>query len=405
MVAKLVKKQDSSYIIFYICAYLFLNFIRLSKLNTMEKQKQSQRLLSLDALRGFDMFFIMGGGSLFVALATLVPTPFFESIAAQMSHAKWGAGFTFEDIIFPLFLFIAGISFPFSLEKQRERGMSEAAIYKKIIRRGITLVVLGFVYNGLLNLNFETQRYASVLARIGLGWMFGALIFVNTRTITRVWIVAAILIGYWLLLFIPAPDGNGEELFTREGNLACYIDRLLLPGRLHGGNYDPEGILSTLPAIGTALLGMFTGEFVKLRREGLTETKKVVYMLAVGGCLLAIGLLWGLFFPINKYLWTSSFVCTVGGISAILFAVFYYIVDVKECRGWTLFFTVIGTNSITIYLAQVFINFTFTANAIFGGFIGLFPETAQPLLGAIAYIAVCWGFLYFLYRQRIFLKV
>ena len=177
------------------------------------------------------------------------------------------------------------------------------------------------------------------------------------------------------------------------------------PGRLHGGNYDPEGILSTLPAIGTALLGMFTGEFVKLRREGLTETKKVVYMLAVGGCLLVIGLLWGLFFPINKYLWTSSFVCTVGGISAILFAVFYYIVDVKECRGWTLFFTVIGTNSITIYLAQVFINFTFTANAVFGGFIGLFPETAQPLLGAIAYIAVCWGFLYFLYRQRIFLKV
>ena len=101
--------------------------------------------------------------------------------------------------------------------------MSEAAIYKKIIRRGITLVVLGFVYNGLLNLNFETQRYASVLARIGLGWMFGALIFVNTRTITRVWIVAAILIGYWLLLFIPAPDGNGAELFTREGNLACYM--------------------------------------------------------------------------------------------------------------------------------------------------------------------------------------
>lgn len=169
----------------------------------MEKQKQSRRLQSLDALRGFDMFFIMGGGALFVGLATLIPTPFFQSLADQMNHAKWGAGFTFEDIIFPLFLFIAGISFPFSLEKQRERGMSEAAIYKKIVRRGITLVVLGFVYNGLLNLNFETQRYASVLARIGLGWMFGALIFVNTRTITRVWIVAAILIGYWLLLFIP----------------------------------------------------------------------------------------------------------------------------------------------------------------------------------------------------------
>lgn len=372
----------------------------------MEKQKQTQRLQSLDALRGFDMFFIMGGGSLFIALATLIPTPFFQSVADQMHHARWGAGFTVEDIIFPLFLFIAGISLPFSLAKQREHGMSEAAIYKKIIRRGITLVVLGCVYNGLLNFDFETQRYASVLARIGLAWMFGALIFVNTRTITRVWIVAAILIGYWLLLaFVPAPDGNGAEVFTREGCFACYIDRLLLPGRLHGGNYDPEGILSTLPAIGTALLGMFTGEFIKLQKKGLTETKKVLYMLCAGAVLLVIGLLWGLFFPINKYLWTSSFVCTVGGISMLLFALFYYIVDVKGIRGWTPFFTVIGMNSITIYLAQEFVNFTFTANAIFGGLIGLTPETAQPLFGAIAYIAVCWGFLYFLYRQRIFLKV
>ena len=113
-------------------------------------------------------------------------------------------------------------------------------------------------------------------------------------------------------------------------------------------------------------------------------------MLAVGGCLLVIGLLWGLFFPINKYLWTSSFVCTVGGISAILFAVFYYIVDVKECRGWTLFFTVIGTNSITIYLAQVFINFTFTANAIFGGFIGLFPKQPNHCWGRLL-ISLCAG--------------
>lgn len=371
----------------------------------MEKQKQPQRLQSLDTLRGFDMFFIMGGGSLFIALATLVPTPFFQSVAAQMHHAQWGAGFTFEDIIFPLFLFIAGISFPFSLAKQRGSGMTDAAIYKKIVRRGITLVVLGLVYNGLLRFDWETQRCASVLARIGLGWMFGALIFVNTRTITRVVIVVALLVGYWLLLFIPAPDGAGAGLFTQQGNLTCYIDRLLLPGRLHGGNYDPEGILSTLPAIGTTLLGMFTGEFVKLQKQGLTEAKKVAYMLAAGVALLAIGLLWGLFFPINKYLWTSSFVCTVGGISMLLFATFYYIVDVKECRGWTLFFKVIGMNSITIYLAQAFVNFTFTADAVFGGFVGLFPETAQPLLAAMAYIVVCWGFLYFLYRQRIFLKV
>lgn len=371
----------------------------------MEKQIQAQRLQSLDALRGFDMFFIMGGGSLLVALATLFPVPFFEAIAAQTSHVEWN-GIHTEDMIFPLFLFIAGISFPFSLVKQREHGMSDAAIYRKIIRRGLTLVLLGFIYNGLLNFDFENQRYASVLGRIGLAWMFAALIFVNTRTITRIWITSAILIGYWLLLaFVPAPDANGAGVFTMEGCLVGYVDRILLPGKLYLKIHDPEGILAVLPAIGTALLGMFSGEFIKMQKKGFTETKKVVWLLAGGAVLIAIGLLWNLFFPINKNLWTSSFVCLVGGISMILFALFYYIIDIKGYRRWTLFFTVIGMNSITIYLAQHFINFTYTSKAIFSGLAGLMPENAQPLVFAIGYIAVCWGFLYFLYRKRVFLKV
>lgn len=371
----------------------------------MEKQKQSQRLASLDALRGFDMFFIMGGGSLFVALATLFPTPFFQAIAGQMQHVPWH-GLAVEDMIFPLFLFIAGISFPFSLAKQREHKLTDTAIYRKVIRRGLTLVLLGFIYNGLLDFNFEQQRYASVLGRIGLAWMFAALIYVNTRTITRICIVASLLIGYWLLLaFCPAPDGGGAGAFTMEGCLVGYVDRVLLPGRLHLTIHDPEGLLAILPAIGTALLGMFTGEFIKLQKKGLTEEKKVLWLLAAGGLLIVVGVLWGLFFPINKNLWTSSFVCTVGGISMILFALFYYVIDVKNCKGWTLFFTVIGMNSITIYLAQRFIRFSYTADSVFGGLAKLMPEAAQPLVGAIAYIAVCWAFLYFLYRQRIFLKV
>ena len=373
----------------------------------MEKQNKQlpKRLQSLDALRGFDMLGIMGGSGLFIALAAWCPNPFFQSLAEQMEHVAWD-GFHIEDMIFPLFLFIAGISFPFSLAKQRGNGMTDAAIYKKIIRRGITLVVLGFIYNGLLSFNFDHQRYASVLGRIGLAWMFAALIFVNTKTITRVYITGAILVGYWLLLALcPAPDGNGAGAFTMEGCLVGYIDRILLPGRLHLKIHDPEGLLSTLPAISTALLGMFTGEFVKLQKEKLTETKKVVMMLAVGIALIVIGSVWDLFFPINKNLWTSSFVCFVGGISMILFAVFYYIIDVKNCRSWTLFFTVIGMNSITIYLAQHFIKFSFTSEAIFGGLIKMFPEAAQPFFAQVAYIAVCWGFLYFLYRQRIFLKV
>lgn len=368
-------------------------------------EKQTQRLQSLDALRGFDMFFIMGGGSLFIALATWFPIPFFQAIAGQMHHVPWD-GFTFEDMIFPLFLYIAGISFPFSLDKQREKKMTDNAIYKKIVRRGLTLVLFGIIYNGLLSFDFEHQRYASVLGRIGLAWMLAALLFVRTRTLTRVWITAGILVGYWLLLcLVPAPDGNGAGAFTMEGCLVGYIDRVCLPGRLHQTVHDPEGILSTLPAVATALLGMFTGEFIKLRKKTFTEGKKVFYLLGAGSLLLVLGVVWGLFFPINKNLWTSSFVCLVGGMSAILFAIFYYIIDVKGYQGWTFFFRVIGMNSITIYMAQEFVSFSYTSNTLFGGMVGLLPEAAQPLAGAIAYIAVCWGFLYILYRQKIFLKV
>lgn len=233
----------------------------------MEKQKQSRRLLSLDALRGFDMFFIMGGASLFVALATLFPNSFFQAIGGQMDHVEWD-GLTHHDTIFPLFLFIAGISFPFSLEKQREQGKSESDIYKRIVRRGITLVLLGCVYNGLLQFDFANLRCASVLARIGLGWMFAALLFVHFRTSVRAWIAGTILVGYWVwIAFIPVPGAEAGP-FTLEGNWVGYVDRLLLPGRLHQGFFDPEGLLSTLPGIVTAMLGMFTGEFIKLRKEG-----------------------------------------------------------------------------------------------------------------------------------------
>ena len=372
----------------------------------MEKQKQQpQRLQSLDALRGFDMLFIMGGASLFVALATLFPNPFFQAIAGQMEHVEWN-GLAHHDTIFPLFLFIAGISFPFSLEKQRGKGMTEGAIYKKIVRRGITLVFLGLVYNGLLSFEFDHLRCASVLARIGLGWMFAALLFVRFGWKVRAGITVLILVGYWLAMaFVPVPDAGGAGPFTLEGNLVGYIDRLLLPGRLHETVFDPEGLFSTVPAIATAMLGMFTGEWIKLRKEGLTDRNKVLCLVGAGAVLLIVGLLWSLVFPINKKLWTSSFVCVVGAYSVWMFALFFYIIDVLGWRKWTLFFTVIGMNSITIYLAQRFIRFSYTSEAIFGGLAKLMPETAQPLVSAIAYIAVCWGFLYFLYRQRIFLKV
>ena len=190
-----------------------------------------------------------------------------------------------------------------------------------------------------------------------------------------------------------------------EGCLVGYVDRLLLPGRLHLTIHDPEGLLSTLPAVVTAMLGMFTGEFIKWKKEGLGGTRKVAVLATAGVGLVAVGLIWNLFFPINKQIWSSSFVCFVGGISTLLFALFYYVIDVKNHRRWTLFFRVIGMNSITIYLAQHFIRFSYTNQALFGGLSKLVPESAGPFVLAVGYIAVCWGFLYVLYKQRIFLKV
>lgn len=372
-----------------------------------EKRQMPGRLQSLDALRGFDMFFIMGGAALIASLASVFPCDFTALLARQMDHVQWN-GLAHHDTIFPLFLFIAGISFPFSLEKQRLQGKSQADIYKKILRRALTLVLLGIVYNGFLStLDFASQRYASVLSRIGLAWMLGALIFMNTGWRTRAWIVSAILVAYWLVTaFVPAFDAPaGADPLSREGCLQGCIDRLLLPGALYCGDFDPEGLLSTLPAVCTALLGMFTGEWIKYEREGLSESRKVFCMVCAGLGLLVVGLVWSLVFPLNKMLWSSSFVCVVGAYSLLLFALFYYVIDVRNHRGWTLPLTVVGMNSITIYMAQSFVDFSYTSKAVLGGLTDLLPPPARPFLTAAAYTGVCWLLLYFLYRKRVFLKI
>ena len=369
------------------------------------KDFKTDRLMSIDALRGFDMLFIMGGAALLIALAEWFPCSFTQAIAEQMEHVEWH-GLRHHDTIFPLFLFIAGISFPFSLAKQRGQGKSEWRIHRKVIYRGLMLVFLGVVYNNLLEFDFENLRYASVLGRIGLAWMFAALIFMHTGWKTRVVITAVLLVGYWLVAgFIPAPDGGGEDIFSAQGSIVGYVDRILLPGRIYYGNIDPEGILSVIPAIGTALLGMFTGEFVKGQRTKDNGPRIVLWMILAGIVLLAIGLLWNEVFPINKKMWTSSFVMVVGAYSVLMFALFYYIIDVLNWRKWTLFFTVIGMNSITIYLAQKFIKFSYTSEKLFGGLVKLMPENSQAFFTQVAYIAVCWLFLYFLYKKRVFLKV
>ena len=363
------------------------------------------RLASIDALRGFDMFFIMGGAGLLAALAQWFPCGFTEALAEQMDHVEWD-GLRHHDTIFPLFLFIAGISFPFSLQKQKEKGKSMTSIYLKILRRGLMLVLLGMIYGGLLKFEFATLRFPSVLGRIGLAWMFAALIF--TATGKKVWpkvaVVPVILIAYWLVsAFVHSPGVDPSiDPLTREGNIACYIDRTLLGAHCYRPDYDPEGLLSTIPAICTAMLGMLTGLFVQRSKP---TSKTALVLFAVGVVFAILGAAWNIIYPINKALWSSSFVLAVAAYSLIMFALFYYVIEVLGWRRWTLFFTVIGMNSITIYLGQRFINFSYTSERLFDGLVKLMPEDSQAFFSKAAYIAVCWLFLYFLYRKRVFLKV
>lgn len=370
-----------------------------------ETQKPSKRLYSLDALRGFDMFWIMGGEAIFTGLATLTGWPVLKWWAIQLEHVQWH-GFHFYDMIFPLFLFIAGISFPFSLAKRISMNVRRISIYKHIILRGMILVLLGILYNNGVRFDFGNLRYGSVLGRIGLAWMFAAIIFMNTKLYQRIIWFWFLLLGYWLLLLLfPATDLGSSDPFSQTGNLASYIDRLIMPGRLYRVNHDPEGLFSTIPAISTALLGMFTGEFLLSKYLDDKQLRKVLYMALAAVGLIILGQIWNLGFPINKNLWSSSFVCYVGGLSLLLFTVFYLIIDVLKLRKWAFFFVVIGMNPITIYLAERIINFRSASNFFFGWVIETFPKTWAPFLGGIAVTTVGWVFLYFLYRKKIFLKV
>lgn len=374
------------------------------------------RLLSLDALRGFDMFWIMSGENVIHAMAKATGWPVLLWMSAQLHHTVWN-GITFYDMIFPLFLFIAGVSMPYSFHNKMEKaGVSDPKnlpagekkkIYLSMIRRTVILLFLGLVVNGLFKFNgVEHTRFASVLGRIGLAWFFAGLIYMNFNLKGQLWCFAAILIGYWVaMMFIPVP-GYGAGVLTMQGSLESYVDQLFLPGRLHDPGHDPEGILSTIPAIASALLGVFTGQFLKNNSPKWSMYKKGLLLLAAGLVLIALGSLWNLNFPINKRLWSSSFVLFVGGWSMIFLSVFYLIIDVAGFRKWTFPFMLIGVNSILIYLAaEGMVDFKYTSNFLFGGLIHLTSVNWQDTFTAISVVLTQLALLYFLYKNKIFLKI
>lgn len=363
----------------------------------------SQRLYSLDALRGFDMFWIMGAEEIVGGLAKATGAPFWETISDQLTHPAWN-GFHFYDLIFPLFLFMAGVATPYSIGKELEKGKSKQQLIMRVIRRGLVLVVLGVIVNNGLEIKPLAEiRFPSVLGRIGLAYMFANIIYLYTRQTTQIIWFCALLIGYWLLLLTNSAPGFPMGDLTMEGNFASYIDRLIIPGKLYLGIHDPEGLVSTIPAIGTGLLGIFAGNLLK--NSPVTMRRKAL-QLAVMGVLFLIGAqLWNLVFPINKNLWTSSFVLLTGGWSLLLLSLFYFIIDVQGFKKWSFFFAIIGMNSILIYMSGRFINWGYTSKAFFGWMGQLAGDPYNLVVMALCYVMVKWVFLYFMYKKDVFLRV
>jgi predicted acyltransferase len=364
----------------------------------------SRRVVSIDALRGFDMFWITGGGAFVSGFLAWVGTPVAMMLAGQLEHAPW-TGFRFEDLISPLFLFIMGASMPFSLSRRLERGDSRRELYAHIFKRVLILYMLGLIYNGLLDFQFDKLRFAGVLPRIAWTYLFAALIVMNASVRKQAVWTAALLIGYWAAMtFIPVP-GVGVGSFEPNANLADYLDRFLLPGRhnsygLNKGG-DALGVLSTIPAVASVLIGVLAGHRI---RAAVSPNRTVREFITAGGVLLVIGLLWDLAFPINKLLWTSSYVLFAGGWSLLLLALFYWIIDVRGYRAWAFPFVVIGMNAITIYVLHRFIYFESIAKIFVGGMIPHMGSFGKPFL-AFAVMLVEWLLLYFFYRRKLFLKV
>ena len=406
--------------------------------NPTSSAASESRLVSLDALRGFDMFWILGADSFVYALHEMSQTAPTKFLATQLDHAEW-QGFHFYDLIFPLFVFMMGVSTVFSLTKIIEREGRAAAV-KRVVKRGILLFIVGLIYSGGFTNPWPDMRLMGVLNRIALCYTFGGLLFIFFRTRTLVAVAAALLLGYWALLaLVPFPDvrpiPGGDAIITKEAgftnvaqlNMAStnlihgsyvqgvtlpnYIDQKYLPARKYDGTYDPEGILSTLPAFVTGLLGIFAGLLIK--NQSVPDAKKVLWLLGAGAAGVALGFLWGLEFPVIKKIWTSSYVLVAGGYSAMLLGAFYWIVDVKQKTAWCQPFVWIGMNPLTIYLASNFmggLGFEKIARRLTGGPVKHFFDThvaagCGDLVIAATGVFLFVAFARFLYQRKIFLRL
>lgn len=392
--------------------------------------------MSVDALRGFDMLWIVGAGGIVTALEQMSANPVTTLLATQLKHVEW-EGFRFYDLIFPLFLFIVGVSLVFSLDKALAQG-GRAQALGRVFRRGALLFAAGVFYYGGVSKPWPEVQLGGVLQRIAACYVLAALIYTFVRSPRKLVAVCAVLLaGFWALVTcVPVPDFKlerpvVEEIAQRIGsdshaaiaasvpgrvrgsyeegrNLVNHFDFLYLPGKKPQHYYLNEGLLSTLPAIALPLFGVLAGMLFK--NSSIDPGRKIVWLVGAGFACIALGLLWSLSFPLIKRIWTSSFVLVAGGCSALLMALFYWLVDVRQWRGWCRPFVWIGCNALTIYLASSIIGFQPLAARFTGGDVRQFFDT-HVANGFGSLVTACTGlmlvilFARFLYHRQIFLRL
>jgi predicted acyltransferase len=379
-----------------------------AELEQSQGTKKKERLVSLDVFRG-----------LTVAAMVVVNNPgTWSRIYWPLEHAEWD-GWTPTDLVFPFFLFIVGVSITLSLARRVEDGGGQRDLLNGIIRRTLVLFALGLILAGFPYFNLQTIRIPGVLQRIAVCYFAASLIFLKTSWRTQAVIAAALVIVYWLLMtLVPVPDYGAGDL-SKEGSLASYLDRIILGPHIwkQGKVYDPEGVLSTLPAIATTLGGALAGHWLRAARSQL---EKVGGLFFAGVAAVMTGWLWGLWFPINKSLWTSSYVVFTGGMALLLLGFCYWLIEIKNYRRWAWPFKVFGVNAITLFvgtglMAKLMglwkIPRASGAQGNLQTFIyeRLFASWAQPfdasLLYAVCFLLLWLLLMWLLYRKEIFIKI
>jgi predicted acyltransferase len=367
-----------------------------------EKTIKTDRLVSLDALRGFTMFMLVGGAYILRALPKISDNALFRMLNDQMEHVPW-EGFHYYDLIFPMFLFIIGLTLPFSYKRRLESASGKNELYKHILIRTIILFILGLICFGYsdpeLKYEGEVIGYYGVLQLLAFGYFFASLIMLNTSVRgVAVW-AGGIMIFYFLIMkFIPVP-GYGAGDFTKAGNFNEYISKIVasnigIKWRILLSPY-------MIPPVATTLLGVLAGYW--LQSENSIE-KKALGLLAAGVVFVVAGLIWSLWFPIIKNLWTSSYVLFAGGLSLLQLALFYWLIDILKYQKWAFFFVVVGSNAITIYMLTHVMSFD---NISYFFIYGIRESlgAAQSLVIALISSALEWLLLYYLYKNRYFIKL